>query len=179
MELLQAGGDAGESLTRPLSRGRRGGGRWARGVCGHLGEGEGPRLGHAAPPPSSVPPRALCLSLLLPAVTGVPSPRATDPPSHVRPLFFPCIKPAGPSADPAPVSPSRFRDHPIWGFQAADTLHSVPRLPAVPRSRPPTRSRLGSPLIPSPTPSAVSRPLPRAAGPGWAPIGSPVPSLSS
>ena len=78
------------------------GGRWARGVCGHLGEGEGPRLGHAAPPPSSVPPRALRLSLLLPAVTGVPSPRATDAPSHVRPLFFPCIKPAGPSATPAP-----------------------------------------------------------------------------
>uniref|UniRef100_A0A8C9M943 non-specific serine/threonine protein kinase n=1 Tax=Panthera tigris altaica TaxID=74533 RepID=A0A8C9M943_PANTA len=62
----------------------------------------GPRLGHAAPPPSSVPPRALRLSLLLPAVTGVPSPRATDAPSHVRPLFFPCIKPAGPSATPAP-----------------------------------------------------------------------------
>lgn len=98
-----------------------GGGRWARGVCGHLGEGEGPRLGHAAPPPSSVPPRALCLSLLLPAVTGVPSPRATDPPSHVRPLFFPCIKPAGPSADPALVSPSRFRDHPISGGSRRQT----------------------------------------------------------
>uniref|UniRef100_A0A8C0JPK9 non-specific serine/threonine protein kinase n=1 Tax=Canis lupus dingo TaxID=286419 RepID=A0A8C0JPK9_CANLU len=88
MELLQAGADAGESLMRLLSRGQRGG-RWAHGVCGHLGEGEGPRLGHAAPPPSSVPPRALCLSLLLPAVTGVPSPRATDAPSHVRPLFLP------------------------------------------------------------------------------------------
>lgn len=100
MELLQARGDAGESLMRPLSRGRRG--EVGRGVCGHLGAGEGPRLGHAAPPPSSVPPRALCLSLLLPAVTGVPSPRATDLPSHVRPLFFPCIKPFSPSADPAP-----------------------------------------------------------------------------
>ncbi|XP_054938009.1 myotonin-protein kinase isoform X3 [Physeter macrocephalus] len=39
------------------------------------------------------------------AVTGVPSPRATDPPSHVRPLFFPCVKPAAPFADSVSISP--------------------------------------------------------------------------
>lgn len=61
-------------------------------------------LGHAAPPPSFAPPRALCLFLLLPAVTGVPSPRATDPPSHVRPLSFPCLRPAAHSTDLLPGS---------------------------------------------------------------------------
>ncbi|XP_066875417.1 myotonin-protein kinase isoform X2 [Kogia breviceps] len=39
------------------------------------------------------------------AVTGVPSPRATDPPSHVRPLFFPCVKPAAPFADSVSITP--------------------------------------------------------------------------
>lgn len=115
-------------------------------MCIHLGEGEGPRLGHAAPPPFSVPPRALCLSLLLPAVTGVPSPRATDPPSHVRPLFFPCVKPAAPFADSVPISP-----YPCPDLEAHPYLFEVPvsrHPPFMPKS---TRSPSvqASPQIPS------------------------------
>lgn len=140
-------------------------------MCTHLGEGEGPRLGHAAPPPSSVTPRALRLSLLLPAVTGVPSPRATDPPSHVRLLFFPCVKPTAPSADPIPVFRSKFRVHPTClGFQAADSLHSSPTSTRFPQFRPLAKSRLGSPSIPCPTsaPHAISHPCQS----GWAGLGS-------
>lgn len=143
------------------------GGGWPAGVCRHLGEGEGPRLGHAAPLPSSITPRALRLSLLLPAVTGVPSPRATDPPSHVRPLFFPCVKPTAQSTDPIPVSWSKFRVHPTYlGFHAADSLHSNPTSTRFPQFRPLAKSRPGSPSIPCPTsaPLAIFRPPPRQLG---------------
>ncbi|XP_064149911.1 myotonin-protein kinase isoform X2 [Loxodonta africana] len=110
MEELQAEGAAGEFPIRLLSQGRRG--RWASGPAGRVwtpGGGEGCRLGHAAPPPSSALSRALRLSLLLPAVTGVPSPRATDPPSHVRSLSFPCLKPAVPLCGPLGLT------LPLWG----------------------------------------------------------------
>lgn len=147
------------------------GGGWPAGVCRHLGEGEGPRLGHAAPLPSSITPRALRLSLLLPAVTGVPSPRATDPPSHVRPLFFPCVKPTAQSTDPIPVSWSKFRVHPTYlGFHAADSLHSNPTSTRFPQFRPLAKSRPGSPSIPCPTsaPLAIFRPRQGS----WAGLGS-------
>ncbi|KAM9047441.1 myotonin-protein kinase isoform 1-T1 [Megaptera novaeangliae] len=55
------------------------------------------------------------------AVTGVPSPRATDPPSHVRPLFFPCVKPAAPFADSVPISP-----YPCPDLEAHPYLFEVP-----------------------------------------------------
>ncbi|KAF7472930.1 Hypothetical predicted protein [Marmota monax] len=93
LELLQTEGAAGESLICPLPGGHR---EEVGQRGGQVGGGKGPRLGHAAPPPFSAPSRAIRLSLLLPAVTGVPSPRATDPPSHVRPLSFPCLRPANP-----------------------------------------------------------------------------------
>ncbi|KAF7472927.1 Hypothetical predicted protein [Marmota monax] len=80
LELLQTEGAAGESLICPLPGGHR---EEVGQRGGQVGGGKGPRLGHAAPPPFSAPSRAIRLSLLLPAVTGVPSPRATDPPSHL------------------------------------------------------------------------------------------------
>lgn len=99
------------------------------------GGGRGAQAGARRATALLVPPRALRLSLLLPAVTGVPSPRATDPPSHVRPLFVPCVKPAAPSANPVPVSPSRLGAHlTSSGFQAADTLQLAAHLPALPGS---------------------------------------------
>lgn len=112
------------------------------------------------------------LSLLLPAVTGVPSPRATDPPSHVRPLFF-RVKPAAPSADPVPWS--LFRAHPTsLGFQVADTLCSAPHLSNLPRFRPLAKFRPGSPSIPSPISASLAVSCPPTPHPhpaeaaGWA-----------
>ncbi|ELK12768.1 Myotonin-protein kinase [Pteropus alecto] len=105
------------------------------------------------------------------AVTGVPSPRAADPPSHVRPLFFPCVKPTAPSSDPIPVSRSKFRVHPTRsGFQAADSFHSSPTSTRFPQFGPLAKSRPGSPSIPCPTsaPLAISRPRQG----GWAGLGS-------
>ncbi|XP_039722172.1 myotonin-protein kinase isoform X2 [Pteropus medius] len=105
------------------------------------------------------------------AVTGVPSPRAADPPSHVRPLFFPCVKPTAPSADPIPVSRSKFRVLPTRsGFQAADSFHSSPTSTRFPQFGPLAKSRPGSPSIPCPTsaPLAISRPRQG----GWAGLGS-------
>ncbi|XP_024624405.1 myotonin-protein kinase isoform X1 [Neophocaena asiaeorientalis asiaeorientalis] len=80
------------------------------------------------------------------AVTGVPSPRATDPPSHVRPLFFPCVKPAAPFADSVPISP-----YPCPDLEAHPYLFEVPvsrHPPFMPKS---TRSPSvqASPEIPS------------------------------
>lgn len=98
MEMLQPPGAPGESLTRPRPGGHRVkmGACW---VCGHLGQ---PRLGHAEPPPFSAL-HAPYTSLLLPAVMGVPSPWAMDPPSHVRPLSSPSpLRSATHSPSPRP-----------------------------------------------------------------------------
>ncbi|XP_010612883.1 myotonin-protein kinase isoform X5 [Fukomys damarensis] len=76
MELLQAPGAAGESPTTLLSR--------VQSVRVTPWEGRGPGWGtprHRPPLPLHAP----SASLLLPAVTGVPSPRATDAPSHMAP----------------------------------------------------------------------------------------------
>lgn len=85
------------------------------------------------------------LSLLLPAVTGVPSPRATDPPSHVRPLIFPCLLP--PLQTPS-SGPNLGLTLPLWGFRRQ--LHLTPHPPNLPRlvlSPSPIRD---PPSIPSP-----------------------------
>lgn len=85
MEMLQAPGAAGESLTHSQPGGRRV--EMGHVGCMNPGAGEESRLGHRSRATALLrPPRSIHLSLLLPAVTGVPSPRATDPPSHVRPL---------------------------------------------------------------------------------------------
>ncbi|XP_010612887.1 myotonin-protein kinase isoform X10 [Fukomys damarensis] len=110
------------------------------------------------------------------AVTGVPSPRATDAPSHVRPLSFPCLRPATPSRSPRPVlgltlhlwgsrrhtpfSPTSVRSSSIQGFQ--QILFRILRDSS-----------------PASIPLAAPRPPPQAAGLVCAPIRSPVPSLSS
>ena len=144
MELLQAGGDAGESPLRPLSRGRRGevGPRrvWTPG--GGRGAQAGARRATALLRPSTRP-------------TPLSSPSSCHggPQSPGHGCTFPCKTPlfplyqaCWPLCNPGPVSPSGFRDHPIsLGFQTADTLHSAPRLPDSPRSGPLTRSHLGSP----------------------------------
>lgn len=142
--------------------GTRGGGLAS--VCGHLGEGEWPRLRHTAPLSSSVTARTLHLSLLLPAVTGVPSPRATDPPSHVRPLFFPCVKPAAPSADPVPVSPSRFRAH-LYSF-GVSRQQNLPFSPISTRS-PTVQASHQIPRFPPRPRFPVSRPPPKWPGSDW------------
>ncbi|XP_059941461.1 myotonin-protein kinase isoform X5 [Mesoplodon densirostris] len=116
------------------------------------------------------------------AVTGVPSPRATDPPSHVRPLFFPCVKPAAPFADSVPISPYPCPDlevHPYL-FEVPVSRHppfmpKSTRSPSVQASHQ-TPSRISLDDLPD---LAVSCTPPRAAVPSWARIGSPVPSLSS
>ncbi|XP_004867188.1 myotonin-protein kinase isoform X2 [Heterocephalus glaber] len=74
MELLQAPGAAGESPATLLPR--------VQSLCATPWEGRGPGWGtpHHRPPPPLHAPSA---SLLLPAVTGVPSPRATDALSHL------------------------------------------------------------------------------------------------
>ncbi|XP_012589214.1 PREDICTED: myotonin-protein kinase isoform X3 [Condylura cristata] len=71
VELLQAEGAAGESPVRVLSLGP---GRWACGVRSP-GEGQGPRLGHAAPPPSLHAPYASLFSFQLSRGPPHPGPR--------------------------------------------------------------------------------------------------------
>lgn len=94
--------------------------RWATLGVWTLGTGEESRLGHAAAPLSFSGLHApYTSSLLLPAVTGVPSPRATDPPSHVRSLSSPTPPPAQ-SCCPQPDSPAILRAHPPWGLRQED-----------------------------------------------------------
>lgn len=135
MEMLQAPGAAGESHPPQASRapGEDGGalGVWT------LGAGEGPRLGHAEPPPSSAL-HAPSTSLLLPAVMGVPSPWATDPPSHVRPPSSPSHSHLLPTAQPPP---SAFRARPPCGLQRKTPF-------AQPASASPPSLQALSPVLP-------------------------------
>lgn len=135
--MLQAPGAAGESLTRPQPGGRRVemGARW---VCESSGQGRSPGWGTAAAPLPFFVLHAPYTSLfsLLPAVTGVPSPRATDPPSHVRPLSFLSDLPLRSATHTARL-PSTFRVHPPWGRRKMPFTHSFSMhyLPALPRFR--------------------------------------------
>ncbi|XP_012589215.1 PREDICTED: myotonin-protein kinase isoform X4 [Condylura cristata] len=76
------GAAAGRGSCRRVSCPRPLPGAWAVGLRCEVAWG-GPGAQAGARRTTSVPPRALRLSLLLPAVTGAPTPRATDPPSHV------------------------------------------------------------------------------------------------
>nr|XP_012302136.1 myotonin-protein kinase isoform X2 [Aotus nancymaae] len=113
------------------------------------------------------------------AVTGVPSPRATDPPSHVRPLSFSLPQTCCPLCRLPPwllVSPSRYRAHPTsLRLQRAEALHSVPDLPRFRSHQIPSGISLDN-LPGLDSPRCLS---PHRRGLDWAPIGSPVPSLSS
>jgi hypothetical protein len=117
--------------------------RWPLGRADTWGRAQ---LGHAAPPPST----RHSLSLLLPAVTGVPSPRAADPPSHVRPLSFPCLGPATPALgltqllwDSRRQSPP-FSSAPHLQALSPDPLGGIPRFPPCCLSPPPRAAGLRS-----------------------------------
>ncbi|XP_037674974.1 myotonin-protein kinase isoform X3 [Choloepus didactylus] len=73
------------------------------------------------------------------AVTGIPSPRATDPPSHVRPLSFPCLKPA--ASLYRPPSPSRFRAQSTSQGLQTRRPPFIPHLLDHPRFKPVTEFR--------------------------------------
>lgn len=99
--------------------------RWATLGVWTLGTGEEPRLGHAAAPLSFSGLHApYTSSLLLPAVTGVPSPRATDPPSHVRSLSSPTPSPRS-ELLPTARLPGHIKGSPSLGAPAGRCLHSA------------------------------------------------------
>lgn len=156
------------------------GGGWP----GHLGEGKGPRLGHAAPPP---PP-----SLHAPTPFSSPSSCHWGPQSPGHGSTFPCKTPLFPVSSLLPplqtpsLGPDLGLTLPLWGSRRQtpsvqphiyQISHGSGLLPNSARDLPrfPPQSRL--PLLSSPS---HSQPPPRRGSRlGWAPIGSPVPSLFS
>ncbi|XP_039102689.1 myotonin-protein kinase isoform X9 [Hyaena hyaena] len=95
MELLQAGGDAGESPPSvPFPEGD--GGRWARGVCGHLGGGRGAQAGARRATALLHTPYASLFSFQLSRGSPVPGPRIHLP-----------IWPPGRGSGPMPAGGAR------------------------------------------------------------------------
>lgn len=159
MEGLQAEGAAGEALSCPLSRRR-----WGR-LAWTPGEGKGPRLGHAAPPP---PP-----SLHAPTPFSSPSSCHWGPQSPGHGSTFPCKTPLFPVSSLLPplqtpsFGPDLGLTLPLWGsrrqipsvqphiYQIShgsclllNSTRDLPRFP--PQSRLPLLSL--ALLLPNPTP---------------------------